>query len=296
MAVSKQEFLWREWRLGEGRYRGGGYPKGQPKPPSLWGRPTAAERPLWFLRLRLFLAKRKPIPAPPPSLGLLDKPFALYRNPKGGVENVAAAHAAGLRVVLLNVRDFTPAEWGTVITRAKNFGMAVGYWAHCFDVDDVERLLDYSERDECPLVMVNVEAELATSLTPPVLRDTTGRSSYKGQITYIVYGWVQNGVDLRPIGDKVLALEVFPQDDANLWHPSVKVQHCLEHARIQGAKLPVAVYGTYEMSERQAEKIRALGHPGVQAGDAVPGWYNRAIHHGLYTVDDTGEQWGLWGW
>lgn len=288
MRVTPVEFEWREWRLGEGRYKGKG-PKSLPRPAHF----PQMISPLWFARLAAFLAKRRTVKPLHP--GLLAQPFAFYRNPRGGVENVKAARDHGLRVLLLNVRDFLPAEWATVRLKAEALGLTVGYWAHVQTLDELDRLLFLAHRDTRRIVCINVEAELATVLPPTVITDAVRRSGFQGEASLIVYGWVQNGVDLRPVGHLPILLEVFPQDDANLWPPNVKAAHCVEHARIQGARLPMVVVGTYPMSPRQAEKIRALGHT-VWAGDAQPGWYDLTGHYGVYTVDDTGEDWEAWGW
>jgi hypothetical protein len=74
MAVSKAEFLWREWILGEGRYAGKG-PRSQPRPDVGYGDPGKGQQPvprMWWSRLEAFLAKRDdhkettPPPEPPP--------------------------------------------------------------------------------------------------------------------------------------------------------------------------------------------------------------------------------------
>lgn len=288
MSVSKVEFMWREWRLGEGRYRGKG-PKSQPRP----GQFPRVIPPLWFARLVAFLTRRRT--QKPLTLGSLEHGFAFYRNPRGGVENVKLAREHGLRVLFLNVRDHLPSEWSTLRIKAETLGLTVGYWAHVQTVDELDRLLFLAHRDSRRLVCINVEAELTTVLPPTVIRDAITRSGFQGEASLIVYGWVQNGVDLRPVGHLPILLEVFPQDDANLWPATEKAGHCVEHARIQGARLPIVVVGTYPMSPRQAEKIRALGHT-VWAGDAQPDWYDLTVHYGVYTVDDTGEDWEAWGW
>lgn len=293
--VTPAEYEWREWRLGEGRYKGAGHPNGGPKRKAIYGRPTLLERPMWFARLQAFLLRRK-LAAAPPSLGLLAQPFAFYRNPRGGVENVKDARDNGLRALLLNVRDHLPAEWATVRLKAEALGLTVGYWAHVQTVDELDRLLFLAHRDSRRLVCLNVEAELTTVLPPTVIRDAIVRSGFKGEVSLILYGWVQNGVDLRPVAQLPILLEVFPQDDANLWPPTVKAGHCLEHARIQGARIPIVVVGTYPMSVKQAEKIRALGYPNVWAGDAQPDWYDLGGRYGIYTTDDMAEDWDAWGW
>lgn len=77
MAVSKAEFLWREWLLGEARYKTKG-PKSRPRPDVGYGDPSKGQRPVpqeWWRRLEAFLAKRhdysepgrKPGDTPPPT-------------------------------------------------------------------------------------------------------------------------------------------------------------------------------------------------------------------------------------
>lgn len=58
MAVSKAEFLWREWALGEARYKGKG-PRSKPRPDVGYGGPGQKPVPQeWWKRLEAFLAKR----------------------------------------------------------------------------------------------------------------------------------------------------------------------------------------------------------------------------------------------
>lgn len=60
MAVSKNEFLWREWVLGEGRFKGRGS-RSSPRPDVGYGDPGKGQKPVpqaWWKRLEAFLAKR----------------------------------------------------------------------------------------------------------------------------------------------------------------------------------------------------------------------------------------------
>jgi hypothetical protein len=71
MAVSKSEFLWCEWILGEARYAGKG-PRSQPRPDVGYGDPTKGQKPVpqeWWKRLEAFLTRRDdkaetPLPVP----------------------------------------------------------------------------------------------------------------------------------------------------------------------------------------------------------------------------------------
>lgn len=59
MAVSKNEFLWREWVLGEERYEGKGA-RSKPRPDVGFGGPGQKPVPkAWWARLEQFLAKRE---------------------------------------------------------------------------------------------------------------------------------------------------------------------------------------------------------------------------------------------
>jgi hypothetical protein len=60
MAVSKAEFLWREWVLGEERYEGKG-PRSSPRPDVGYGDPSKGQKPVpeaWWKRLEAFLVRR----------------------------------------------------------------------------------------------------------------------------------------------------------------------------------------------------------------------------------------------
>lgn len=291
--ISKTEFQWREWRLGEGRWRGKG-PKSQPRP--AWF--PMVIPPAWFARLALFLKRRTSVPVQPPApqLGAFGRPFAFYRNPQGGVESVGRAHGAGLRTALLNIGDHSTSSWSTVTARMDTWDITWGYWWHCRTMAHIEQLLAASVRNKRPIVGINVEAELGGALGPWVIRDCVARSGFQGQVATVLMGWVQNNVDCRPIGDWVAMLEIFPQDAAELWDPKVKVYHCLEHARNLGLKLPVPFYATYPMRPEQRVKIGAIHPDPPTTLVAQPSWYDRTLMHGLYTVDDTAEDWDTWRW
>lgn len=220
-------------------------------------------------------------PEPPSGIGLLAKRFAFYRNPRGGVENVAAAKSAGLGLAFLNIGDFLPEEWGKLTVKLDANQIEWGYWAHCRTLPQLEALLNRSREKARPVVGLNIENELASILPPAVIVQAVTQSGYLGQATTVLLGWVQNGVDCRPIGDWPALLEIFPQDAPALWPADEKVADCLSHARTLGLKYPIPVYGTY---------------PDDVLGEAKPSWYNMALHHGLYAVDDTGEDWQTWGW
>lgn len=243
-------------------------------------RPSASSN---YARGIVRLARLNPplVTTPAGGVGLLAKRFAFYRNPRGGVENVAAAKQAGLGLAFLNIGDFAPEEWDKLTTKLDAAKVEWGYWAHCRTLPQLQALLNRSRDKHRPVVALNVEQELASTLSPTVIAATVQASAYRGEISTVLLGWVQNGVDCSPIATWPALLEIFPQDAPSLWKPTEKVYDCLAHARQLGLKFPIPVYGTY---------------PDEDLGEAKPSWYDRTIHHGLYTVDDTGESWVEWGW
>lgn len=78
MAVSKQEFLWREWILGEERFASKG-PRSKPRPNFGYGGPNQDPVPeAWWTRLAVVVAKREkgsePRPKPPAANDSLKRP------------------------------------------------------------------------------------------------------------------------------------------------------------------------------------------------------------------------------
>jgi hypothetical protein len=84
MAVSKSEFLWREWILGEGRYAGKGS-RSLPRPDVGYGDPAKGQKPVpqeWWKRLEAFLARRDdkaetPLPVPQLPVGYASPHFLI---------------------------------------------------------------------------------------------------------------------------------------------------------------------------------------------------------------------------
>lgn len=279
-------WTWMRWYLGRSEFKPFG-----PRNPAVRPNDAPTRIPQWAWDRLKALVKASPPPSPPvPTLGLFAKNTAFLRNPRGGIENTDDQFNAGLRLALLNIGDHDTSEWSAYELRARNQGIVTGYWRHCLTEAHIVALLDASFRNAKPCVCINVEFELVTTLPPWRIRQIVDAHRYQGQVSTILLGWqgwVENGIhkgpDYTPIGDWPSLLEIFPQDAPALWPPNVKVHECIEHGRILGMKLPVPVYGTY------TDKAR---------GPAQPSWYDRSLHHGLYTADDVSASgdWAVWKW
>lgn len=266
--ITPLEWEWRRWRMRVGEYKNyrGPRPKHFPKriPPA------------WWARFSVYLAKRKleSVTPPAPSYsGPYATPGALIRHPNGGVEDIASYKAQGITWLLANSEYY--GDWELVKQRCAMHGVRFGYWFHCRDAAQVRMLLGICRAENVPLCGLNVEAELETSLTPRILRQTIKESGYDGHISLIVYGWVQNDVDLTPVADLPIILEMFPQDAPELYYPRDKWEVCRKHALQLGAHFPMQMSGAY--------------------GGAVPAWYDLSVKptH-LYTLDDSAGHPGRW--
>jgi hypothetical protein len=209
---------------------------------------------------------------PPPYQGVFAKPGMLVRTPGGNVEDVAAYKQAGVGWLLLNAEH---TDWYTVRTRCLQQQMPCGNWFHCRSRAELQGLLTSSY----PIVGVNVEAELETTLTPAVIADLIDASGYTGEISLQVYGWLQNSVDMTPLADYAVMLEMFPADAPALFDAAtqtVKWTDCETHARQLGVKHPQCLMQAY-----QREPL----------GWGRRSWYDSApAPRHLYCLDDaTGE-------
>lgn len=199
------------------------------------------------------------------------QPGALVRTPGGNVEDAAAYKAAGVGWLLFNGEW---ADWGRLPRNCDIARMPWGYWFHCRRGVEVSGLLSESRKAGRPIVGINVEAELSTTLNPAVIRQLVDDSGYTGDVCTIMYGWVQNSVDCKPIGHWPALLEMFPADAPYLLDPAtqtVKWADCETHARQLGLKHPHCLMQVYH--------------------DGEPNWYRdvTAPRH-IYTLDDaTGE-------
>jgi hypothetical protein len=266
--VSPLEWKWRRWRMRVGEYRGykGPRPKAFPK------RIPAA----WWVRLTAWQAaqRAKEQQNQRPSCSLLTPTFttpgALWRQSDS--EDIARAAKAGLGWALLQL---DADDWSVLTAKLDRAGIPWGWWFHCRTHDQMERLLRRSHGR--PIVGLNVEKELETTLTPRVVRSFVDDSGYEGQPAMIVYGWVQNNVRVtdHDMGRVSWLLEMFPSDAPELDPPVEKLAVCLDHARRLGIRYPAQMMQAYD--------------------DAKPWWYDRdAVPNSVYTADDIDDRWEMW--
>lgn len=231
--------------------------------------------------VNLIRANPKPAPAPAPAPVSVPQPFALARNPRGGVEDIARYKAAGLKSLMLNLGDHAAAEWVTVSARCVAAGVPCGWWWHVRAHSDLSILLLASHGT--PFVGINVEAELETTLTPAIIADAYRDSGTTANPVLITYGWVQNNVRFTPqdTADWVLALEVFPQPEGSdgpisdtYYPPKVTWPQCAQHARDLGHRGPIVQLAqTYGLTK--------------------PDWYTKP--YSIYTLDDA-QRLGIEAW
>lgn len=195
-------------------------------------------------------------------------PCAMYVNSEYESE-VKTFKSLGGKSVLLNTQT-TEID---VLWAAKTEGMPYGMWYHCRSENDIRQLLAEAFFESDPLVGINVEQELETTLTPPVIRKLIDESKYIGQVIIIAYGWVQNNVRVTDadLGLYPWLLEMFPQDAPELMPPYEKWQQCKIHAQQAGIKYPYQLAGVY--------------------GAAEPSWYTPP--YSVYPADQVTD-WRRW--
>lgn len=214
--------------------------------------------------------RRKPPPRPAEHYsGAYARPGALLRTPGGHTEDIARYLAAGLRWLLWNA-EYPVDDWRNQRTRCDALSIPHGPWFHCRQQSHLAHLADLSRGSR--IVGFNVEQELLDGSLPPTLVADTIRSLDPGtEACVITLGWTGD-VNLAPIATTPLLLEVFPADAEDLWHPTVKTQHCLDRARANGARHPMLLMQCYGKDRPH--------------GWGQPDWYPNLTPRHLYTLDD----------
>lgn len=184
---------------------------------------------------------------------------------------------AGMRWVACNVGDGQewPA-WGTVRARAASAGVVAFPWLRCMTVARLRHVIDVAGSSGCPVVILNIEDEFKSNLTPDVVRAEIDGSGFDGEIGVSTVGWVYNDTDFSPLARLPFLLQVFWEDmrfDPSLMES--KQRDCVGHARDKG----ITYVGVTFMTVR-----------------SQPWWYD--YHPGTrsyYTGDDIGGgNWAPW--
>jgi hypothetical protein len=193
------------------------------------------------------------------------------RDPRGGVEDVAAMQAAGFGSVFCNVGDHAPDTWQTIRDRARAAGVVCGPWlrtatsAGDFDVERFHKLLDIADAWATPLI-VNAESELKGSGAELTTYIDAQLGARDAAISMESVPFAD--VEWWPIGDRPVLPQVFLADvdvDAlqvrELWHA-------------YGVRCVVLTFGSY--------------------GGSRPDDYDLLSPFGLYTADDCAQNYAAW--
>lgn len=193
------------------------------------------------------------------------------RDPRGGVEDVAAMAAAGFGAIFCNIGDHPPESWSTIRSRAAAAGVACGPWlrtadaSNRFDFDRFHSLIRCADDWASPLI-VNTESEIhgtGTEIT-----------------TYI---------DAQ-LGDRdaAVSMEPWPFDNVGWW-PLAK--------RPMMPQLALAVCDYEEAALREiwhAYGIECVVLTFGSFGGIPASAYDLAAPFGVYTADDCGGDYASW--
>jgi len=193
------------------------------------------------------------------------------RDPRGGVEDVAAMAAAGFGAIFCNVGDHDPSEWQTIRGRAGAAGVICGPWLRTatsdnrFDYDRFHTLLEVADQWASPLI-VNSESELngtGSEITTYIDAQLGPRDAAISMET-IPFA----NVEWWPLAERPVLPQLFLANvDAD--EPSVR-----ELWQAYGVSCVVMTYGSY--------------------GGSVPGDYSGGAPFGVYTADDCGGDYQAW--
>ena len=162
---------------------------------------------------------------------IFEAPGLYLRNPRGGVENVAAMAAAGFRAIAINVRDHDVVEWRKVRDRASAAGVTVLPWARCLTEPEVAELCRIGREEFDRRALVNCENELFGD-PPAVSLECVERETRGLDAALSMLAWVGTPpLDMRKVSRLTIHLQLFPQENET----SRKPRDCRAHAYNAGA-------------------------------------------------------------
>lgn len=262
-------WAWMRWWRGVGEYK----PYG---PRNHAVRPKDAPRsvPKWaWARLKLNIGPAK---LEPRYSGILGQFGAWIRNPRGGVEGISQAHAAGVRWIGLNLNkgDWTlPAdiEVGRILDRSQKLGIPVIPWMRCRDLNDVHDVIVWGLEHNSKAICLNLEAELKSDLHTLQVRsyvDSVLRSlGYHPEVILFTEAWLYNAVDWKPFNDWPVVLEIFPRDSESANRP----KDCIAHAHALGFKNVFVSYDGRDPKPKDAVSPCSV----FTFDDAAGRWWSR---------------------
>jgi len=203
-------------------------------------------------------------------VSVFDRPGLYLRNPRGGVEDVAAMKAGGFSWVALNVGDDQePSEWSVVEHRASASGVTVLPWRRCTTDTEVAELCDLARRDYSGRVIVNAEKELDTGpVTAGAIVTATEGMDAALSTEPMIFSTLAGSPLLAKL---IVQIQLFPQENDASKDP----RHCRAVAFRLGAKTVHFMLGVHELDPED--------FPPCQAPYSV------------YTADDCGNVFEPWG-
>jgi hypothetical protein len=203
----------------------------------------------------------------------LETNHLFLRNPRGGVENLAAMKNAGFGAVFCNIGDFAPSEWDFIRHQAAEASVVCGPWlrtatpSNNFSTEKFRYLLEVADKWNTPLI-VNSESELKGSgrnLTEMMASEIGRRDA-----AISMEPWPFANVEWWPLGRYPFLPQIFPQDSDVAKQPEA----CKDQWYKYQVDCVVFTFGSYH--------------------DQSPDAFKRLTPYGIYTADDCGGNYQPW--
>jgi hypothetical protein len=179
-------------------------------------------------------------------MSVFHTPGLYLRNPRGGVDDVAAMRAAGFRTIALNVRDHTIAEWELIRSRAAVADVTCLPWARCLTETEVANLCALGRHEFDGRVLVNCEDELFGD--PPdvtlacIERETRGLDAALSMLPWA------GDLNLAIVRRLHMHLGLFPQERPDPLGPHKQPRDDRVHAFKRGALRVDYMLGVHDLT------------------------------------------------
>lgn len=203
----------------------------------------------------------------------LETNHLFLRNPRGGVEDIAAMQRAGFGAIFCNIGDHEPSEWALIRKRASDIGVVCGPWLRTAEGDNIfsrmklDYLINVADTWNSPLI-VNSESELKGSgsgFTEFIAARVGDRDA-----AISVECWPFANVHWVPLAGYPFLPQIFPVEAPAAREPEA----CREEWYKYGAECVVFTFGAY--------------------GSQRPSQYNRLTPYGVYSADDCAGYFVAW--